>query len=418
MTEKLRDKLAGSPFQSKEAIILDAREKASRFVQGFRKESKAEQKERREEMRYGLRNRTKVGSQSLSSSQVRQTLKTFNRLRKENAGQADGKRGGSIETNPKETEADADLQDQVISLLLDEKQKRRATKLKAVHMKDPQSYEKARGETKATRDMLDGIKQRVIIGKKREDQKQAAAVASGIPPLRVNNASYLGISHQPSEMSELFNIGTKKVPGAPEQATKSERARQYAEDMRELDPAYQRHSKALSTFILQNTLKYTNEHIYNKAGYYEKKHNMERREFIKIYNLFVSLSFITIKNSLQRNKEDASQKGAGKKTRNLQDFSKVSIDGAGIDLKTLMNDGFPQLKFENAMVIEKLFENIRKEMDTRTKRVTFDSFLGLVKSFMTTDIDVKVNRFFQLIDEDGNGELSIDEILNLCQRSF
>ena len=102
----------------------------------------------------------------------------------------------------------------------------------------------------------------------------------------------------------------------------------------------------------------------------------------------------------------------------MQDFSNISIDGAGIDLKTLMNDGFPQLKFENAMVIEKLFENIRKEMDTRTKRVTFESFLTLVKSFMTTDVDVKVNRFFQLIDEDGNGELSIDEILNLCQRSF
>ena len=78
----------------------------------------------------------------------------------------------------------------------------------------------------------------------------------------------------------------------------------------------------------------------------------------------------------------------------MQDFSGVSIDGAGIDLKTLMNDGFPQLKFENAMVIEKLFENIRREMDVRTKRVTFDSFLALVKSFMTTDIDIKVNRFF------------------------
>ena len=78
----------------------------------------------------------------------------------------------------------------------------------------------------------------------------------------------------------------------------------------------------------------------------------------------------------------------------MQDFSKVSIDGAGIALKTLMNDGFPQLKFENAMVIEKLFENIRREMDVKTKRVTFDSFLSLVKSFMTTDIDIKVNRFF------------------------
>ena len=197
--------------------------------------------------------------------------------------------------------------------------------------------------------------------------------------------------------------------------------------MHKLDPAYQRYSKSLSLYILQQTLKYTNEHIFKHSAYFEKKHNVTRSEFIKIYNLFVSLSFITIKNSLQKKNESSPDKGKSqtdkkqkgvKQTRNLQDFSNVAIDGAGIDLKTLMNDGFPQLKFENAMVIEKLFENIRKEMDTRTKRVTFESFLTLVKSFMTTDIDVKVNRFFQLIDEDGNGELSMEEILNLCQRSF
>ena len=194
-----------------------------------------------------------------------------------------------------------------------------------------------------------------------------------------------------------------------------------------MDPAYQRYSKSLSQYILQNVLKYTNKHIFKNLTYYEKKHDVTRSEFIKIYNLFVSLSFITIKNSLQKSEQggrksqaqaQSKQKDGRKKTRNLQDFSNVDIDGAGIDLKTLMNDGFPQLKFENAMVIEKLFENIRREMDTRTKRVTFESFLALVKSFSTDDIDVKVNRFFQLIDEDGNGELSMEEILNLCQRSF
>ena len=85
---------------------------------------------------------------------------------------------------------------------------------------------------------------------------------------------------------------------------------------------------------------------------------------------------------------------------------------------TLMNDGFPQLKFENAMVIEKLFENIRKDMAPKTQRVTFDSFIALVNSFSTSDVDQKVERFFNLIDEDGNGELSFEEILHLCQRSF
>ena len=107
-----------------------------------------------------------------------------------------------------------------------------------------------------------------------------------------------------------------------------------------------------------------------------------------------------------------------KNTRNLQDFSSIKIEGAGIDLRTLMNDGFPQLKFENAVVIEKLFENIRKEMAPKTQRVTFDSFIELVNSFSTSDIDKKVDRFFNLIDEDGNGLLDYDEILHLCQRSF
>ena len=92
----------------------------------------------------------------------------------------------------------------------------------------------------------------------------------------------------------------------------------------------------------------------------------------------------------------------------------MKIEGAGIDLKTLMNDGFPQLKFENAMVVEKLFDNIRKEMDQKTQRITFDSFIELVHSFSTSDVDKKVTRFFNLIDEDGNGELSYDEILHLC----
>ena len=32
-------------------------------------------------------------------------------------------------------------------------------------------------------------------------------------------------------------------------------------------------------------------------------------------------------------------------------------------MRTLMNDGFPQLKFENAMVIEKLFEHVKQNLD-------------------------------------------------------
>ena len=261
---------------------------------------------------------------------------------------------------------------------------------------------------------MNGLRQKIINGRKRDDE--FATTHTQIPKLKLNNASFR-IASEVETSDDIRNIcslvGKKNQP---EKDTHSARMKKYHDEMQQLNPAYQRYSKSLSMYILQNTLKYTNDNIFKKSAYYEKKHNLTRMEFIKIYNLYVSLSFITIKNKLQKEQSGTNNdtKNTEKKTRNMQDFSGVSIDGAGIDLKTLMNDGFPQLKFENAMVIEKLFENIRREMDVRTKRVTFDSFLSLVKSFMTTDIDIKVNRFFQLIDEDGNGELSMDEILNLC----
>ncbi len=45
-------------------------------------------------------------------------------------------------------------------------------------------------------------------------------------------------------------------------------------------------------------------------------------------------------------------------------------------------------------------------------------FISIVCSFRTTCIEDKIERFFKLIDEDGNGFLSYSEIYNLCERSF
>lgn len=168
-------------------------------------------------------------------------------------------------------------------------------------MKDPTSYKKARVERKMTQRMLEEVKYRVTYNRKREDQQLAAASASGIPLLRVNNASFLKVDEEPPESFEIFDLGGKKDDANDQvEDTASARAKQFVEDMQKLDPAYQRYSKSLSQYILQNTLKYTNEHIFKNSAYYEKKHNVSRSEFIKIYNLFVSLSFITIKNSLQK----------------------------------------------------------------------------------------------------------------------
>ena len=50
--------------------------------------------------------------------------------------------------------------------------------------------------------------------------------------------------------------------------------------------------------------------------------------------------------------------------------------------------------------------------------MNFDTFIGIICSFKTKSIEDKIDRFFKLIDEDGNGMLSYDEIFKLCQRSF
>ena len=205
--------------------------------------------------------------------------------------------------------------------------------------------------------------------------------------------------------------------------------------MVKLTPAYQRYQSSLSTYILNKIMNYCTKTIFMRKQEYIQKYNISREFFIKIFNLYCSLSFMTVIGKMKKirpmesDKQPPEASGAKvsspkskkgkeekkvKKTRNLQDFSHVKIEGAGIDLKTLMNDGFPQLKFENAMVIEKLFENIRKEMAPKTQRVTFDSFIELVNSFSTSNIEKKVERFFNLIDEDGNGELSFEEISHLC----
>ncbi len=50
--------------------------------------------------------------------------------------------------------------------------------------------------------------------------------------------------------------------------------------------------------------------------------------------------------------------------------------------------------------------------------MSFDTFIGIICSFKTKSVEDKIDRFFKLIDEDGNGMLSYQEIYNLCKRSF
>lgn len=51
------------------------------------------------------------------------------------------------------------------------------------------------------------------------------------------------------------------------------------------------------------------------------------------------------------------------------------LDIEGVDFDTLKDDGFPQLKFENALVIQRLFESIKKDLDLKTRKLPFNAFI-------------------------------------------
>lgn len=74
-------------------------------------------------------------------------------------------------------------------------------------------------------------------------------------------------------------------------------------------------------------------------------------DFLKIFNLFSVLSFITIL----------------RKTGDASDCPEIT--DVGIDLETLQQDSFPQLKMENTILIQKLFMNINNCLDVKTSKL-------------------------------------------------
>lgn len=48
----------------------------------------------------------------------------------------------------------------------------------------------------------------------------------------------------------------------------------------------------------------------------------------------------------------------------------------------------------------------------------WEHFLLAVKAIQARNIDSKIDLFFKIIDQDGNGTLSYDEVFEICSNSF
>jgi hypothetical protein len=126
--------------------------------------------------------------------------------------------------------------------------------------------------------------------------------------------------------------------------------------------------------------------VLENSAYFEKKYKIERILFLKIYNLFTSMAFITVYDKCINSSEHYfNSQPSGKKKSAAVDQVVVNssdidllIQSGGVDLDVVKKEAFPQLLFENKSVIDRMFEFIIKDVDHRTNILPFEPFLDLV----------------------------------------
>jgi hypothetical protein len=135
----------------------------------------------------------------------------------------------------------------------------------------------------------------------------------------------------------------------------------------------------LSARIISKILKYYQDNVLDNSAYYEKKYNVERILFLKIFNLYTSMCFITVYNRcmvLSQSNIEAAKSNADVLV-NTADVDR-EVEYGGVDLEVVKNNAFPQLMFENKAVIEKMFDYIKGDVDLHTRLLPFESFCSLV----------------------------------------
>ncbi|CDW90544.1 leucine rich repeat family protein [Stylonychia lemnae] len=91
---------------------------------------------------------------------------------------------------------------------------------------------------------------------------------------------------------------------------------------------------------------------------------------------------------------------------------------SGIDFDMFKN-GAPQLMMENQHVIERIIESALNQSENKmANQLSMEDFFRCISSLSSTNFQEKIDLFFKIIDTDGNGMLSWDEVFELCQASL
>jgi len=148
-----------------------------------------------------------------------------------------------------------------------------------------------------------------------------------------------------------------------------------------------RNKNAMAGRIIAKILTFYQEKVLDKSQYFEKKFEIERILFLKIFNLYTSMAFITTHNVCMKisEKNKVNAKSSDEVMVNSQDID-IEVEKAGVDLDIVKQNAFPQLIFESKAVIEKMFDWVKGDIDLKTRLLPFEAFLSLVIAFNTKTV--------------------------------
>eukprot|EP00347_Sterkiella_histriomuscorum_P015139 403358172 len=126
-----------------------------------------------------------------------------------------------------------------------------------------------------------------------------------------------------------------------------------------------------------------------------QRSGFKRSEIIQIFSKFKALCEMTLKEFKDQGKDLTQCKGV-----NFEKF-KMSL---------------PELKFETETFAKRVFDQCNG--GSHNEYLDWEHFLLAVRAIQARNIDQKIDLFFKIIDQDGNGSLSYDEVFEICSNSF
>lgn len=78
-------------------------------------------------------------------------------------------------------------------------------------------------------------------------------------------------------------------------------------------------------------------------------------------------------------------------------------------------NGMKEMSIDNTDFLEKIFQSVDKKC---TGYVKWDQFFATVKLVSSNNLQDKIDLFFNIVDSDGNGSFSFDEIKDICKFSI